>query len=119
MLAEMFSQKYELKSYENPLSMTDLETYQENSMVEMKFTFKTFLRKMVKYQDYYSPVTITLITINNQLPIGIKVSLYDQIICQEAGYFIQIYPSEWKWPTEISHLKNEYEDILYNVVEQY
>ena len=75
-------------------------------MVEMRLTFKTSLRKMVNYQDYYSPITITLITINNEIPVGIKVSLYDQIICQEAGYFIRIYPANWKWPNEVSQIKN-------------
>ncbi len=36
------------------------------------------------------PLTAGVITVNNQRPVGIKITAYDPVACFEVGYFIHV-----------------------------
>ena len=54
---QILTKKYDIKSYENPLTSRDIEIYQQNSINEVKIAFKTYLRQMIEHNDFILPLT--------------------------------------------------------------
>ena len=41
------------------------------------------------------PVTLELVTVKNEKPVGIRVSAYEPIKCVQTGVFIYLVPEYW------------------------
>jgi hypothetical protein len=50
---------------------------------------------MFSKDNYLFPVTIGIISLNCQIPIGLKVQTYDPITLKTMGFFINVIPSQW------------------------
>ncbi len=44
------------------------------------------------------PITISLLTVNSETPVGIKIIEYDPITCRSRGFFMHIVANEWVRP---------------------
>jgi hypothetical protein len=56
------------------------------------------------------------VSVNNEIPVGIKLTGYNCITCFEVGYFIFVPHGSWKWPEK---QEEEVYDPINGVVEQY
>ena len=52
---------------------------------------------MIGFDNYMRPITACILSVDNRIPIGIKITGYDPIQCQEDGFFIYVCPQEWEW----------------------
>lgn len=43
------------------------------------------------------PITACVVSINSCIPVGIRLTGYDPINCEEKGFFIHVNPIEWEW----------------------
>lgn len=93
--ADIICRKYDLETFSNPISSRD--NYAENSITEVKITFKTFARRMITFCNYQTPITACIISINNCIPVGVRVTGFDPVNCLEYGFFIHLNPDEWEW----------------------
>lgn len=71
---------------------------------------------MYSHSSYILPLTACIVSINNQIPVGIKLTGYNPVSCYEVGFFIHLACDIWKWPEKPEELPQDY---LNNVVEQY
>lgn len=60
--------------------------------MELPLTSKCYLRKFIKFENYEIPVTIEIVTINNEKPVGIRITAYEPIKGNNSGIFIYIIP---------------------------
>lgn len=53
---------------------------------------------MRRHQNNVFPITASVVSVNNQTPVGIKVTCFSPIFCFEAGYFLHLRHGAWRWP---------------------
>lgn len=73
----------------------------------MPITSKCFYRKFISFENYQLPVTIEIIAINNEKPIGIRVTAYEPIKGNNSGLFIHITPEYWERPNPKGQQEDE------------
>jgi len=71
---------------------------------------------MLLHKNYIYPITACIISVNNHIPVGIKLTGYNPILCYEVGFFFHIDHEVWRWPEQE---KEQPPDYLNYVVEQY
>ena len=62
---------------------------------------------MIKFGDYYTPITVGIMSVNNTIPIGLKVSGYDLSMCVEISFFIYLFHKDWEWPNKSKEEKTD------------
>lgn len=58
-------------------------------------TSKSYKRRLILFEDYYIPVTIEIVTINNEIPIGIRIIAYDSANFMFMPHFIYVFSKDW------------------------
>ena len=89
---QLIVEKFSLKIFSAPFKENEDDLYDENSVMEIPFTSKLYKRYMMRHMDYFIPVTLELVTVNNYKPVGIKVSAYEPIKSAVSAVFIHIVP---------------------------
>ena len=69
--------------------------YSDNKIKEICFNFHCFKVHFTQMDNYLSPITASIVTLNNQIPIGLKITQYDPSNSTNKGYFIHIMPEDW------------------------
>jgi hypothetical protein len=87
---EIIAKKYYLLTFDKPLTEHDNDRYVENAILDLPITENFFRSKLFKKDGYFIPVTISLLTINSETPVGIKIIEYDPLTCKSRGFFIHI-----------------------------
>jgi hypothetical protein len=95
---EIIAKKYYLLTFDKPLTEHDNDRYVENAILDLPITENFFRSKLFKKDGYFIPVTISLLTINSETPVGIKIIEYDPLTCKSRGFFIHIVANEWVRP---------------------
>lgn len=66
--------------------------------MEFPITESCFKTAIYQKNEYCCGLTISLLTINNEFPVGIKVNEYNPDDVISRGFFIHIVPQEWVRP---------------------
>jgi hypothetical protein len=94
------AQKYILKVFEERIDEMDEDRFEENSISELPLICKFFKRKFILFEEYMLPLTIELITLNTEKPVGVRVSIYEPIKGINSGLFIYVNADYWERPAE-------------------
>lgn len=54
------------------------------------------------------PITLCVVSVNNEVPVGLRLSCYSPSLCVEYGFFIHIAHHQWKWPSQIEEQPTDY-----------
>ena len=65
----------------------------------MPITSKCYSRRFLPFEDYLLPITIEIVTVNNEKPIGIRVTAYEPLKGTHSGLFIHVTPEYWERPS--------------------
>jgi hypothetical protein len=53
---------------------------------------------MRQHKHNILPLTACIVSVNNEIPVGVKLTGYNCITCFEVGYFIFVPHGSWRWP---------------------
>ena len=62
------------------------------------------------------PLTACVVNMNNEFPIGLRLTGYNPTTYTEASFFIHIYSEVWRWPEK---MEESQEDFIAGAVEEY
>lgn len=115
---EIIVKKYRLTVFTKPLTEHDLDRYMENAIEEVGIHENSFaMRHFMSIDHYFYPITISILSVNSQIPIGIKVQSFKTITATTDAYFIHIVPEEWLRP--IKKIKDRVPSIFVKAVDEY
>lgn len=86
-----------LEVFEQPMKESQIKRYGENCVKEVNFEKKVFVRNFI-LEDYTIPVTICVISLNLEVPIGVKITAYDVEQLAETSIFVRLQPDLWIRP---------------------